>query len=314
MSSLPLVIVLGATGRTGKVIIDALLESGNFRVGAITRTVSVSRPEVEALRVKGVEIRAADISSDGVETLKETLSGAEVLISAVSGVVISDQKSIIAAAKEAGVKRVIPCDFGTPGSRGVRELHDSKLDIREYIQKLGIGYTFIDVGWWMQLTIVGTDTHPSFVGPRSHEIYGAGDKKLLLTDLNHIGRFVAKIVIDKRALNQYVIVWEDEKTFLEAKEISERVSGEGETLKAKRSYISRDEVIQRGEIGRANEKPNDEASYYPRIISEYIISLHFLGENSLENAKALGALDAKELYPDVATNSFEEYASKFYSS
>lgn len=43
-----------------------------------------------------------------------------------------------------------------------------------------------------------------------------------------------------------------------------------------------------------------------------MISIHFLGENSLANAKKLGALDAKELYPDIVQTSFKEYVKAFY--
>lgn len=40
--------------------------------------------------------------------------------------------------------------------------------------------------------------------------------------------------------------------------------------------------------------------------------MHILGENSLENAKALGALDARELYPDIVPVKFVDFAKKFY--
>lgn len=79
---------------------------------------------MSALQAKGVEIRAADIVSDSTEQLVEVLSGADVVISAVTSELIPQQKSLFAAAKMAGVKRVVPCDFGTPGVRGVRELTD----------------------------------------------------------------------------------------------------------------------------------------------------------------------------------------------
>ena len=58
-------------------------------------------------------------------TAKYTRLLVDILISAVYALLINDQKGIIRAAKELGtVKRVIPCDFGTPGARGVRDLHD----------------------------------------------------------------------------------------------------------------------------------------------------------------------------------------------
>ena len=42
-------------------------------------------------------------------------------------------------------------------------------------------------------------------------------------------------------------------------------------------------------------------------------SMHFLKENTLENAKRLGYLDARELYPDIPAQSLEEFAQEFYS-
>ena len=47
--------------------------------------------------------------------------------------------------------------------------------------------------------------------------------------------------------------------------------------------------------------------------NELQISMFVLQENTLENAKKLGYLDARELYPDVAPLSLEEYAKQFYA-
>ena len=47
--------------------------------------------------------------------------------------------------------------------------------------------------------------------------------------------------------------------------------------------------------------------------TEYLYSMHILGENTLENAKRLGYLDAKELYPDIPTTTLEECAKAFYA-
>ena len=46
--------------------------------------------------------------------------------------------------------------------------------------------------------------------------------------------------------------------------------------------------------------------------SEYMISIHFLGENSLKNAKALEALDAHALYPDIQPTRFEDFVKEYY--
>ena len=78
---------------------------------------------IETYRKSGVEIRIGDLK-DSVEKLTEALAGVDVFISAVVAWLIEDQKVAIRAAKAAGVKRFIPCDFATPGERGIRELHD----------------------------------------------------------------------------------------------------------------------------------------------------------------------------------------------
>ncbi|KAI0918061.1 hypothetical protein AcW1_007035 [Taiwanofungus camphoratus] len=313
MSAKPVVLVVGATGTTGGSIIKALLKSDNLKAAAITRPASLSKPAVTELRSKGVEIREADVQSDSLEKLKEALSGVDVLISAVNAEIILSQKTLLAAAKKAGVKRVVPCDFGTPGARGVRDLHDMKLEIRDFIKDLGLGYTFIDVGWWMQLCLPSSSTVRSYMGPLSHEFYGAGDKKMLATNADHIGDYVAKIVVDDRTLNQYVIIWEDEVTLAEAWEIAQKVSGEGDAMKAKTVHVSREELVQRA----ATAKAECQRSYTPQIhaawaLSQYQISMQFLGENSLENAKALGALDVRELYPELVPMSLEEFARQYY--
>lgn len=45
----------------------------------------------------------------------------------------------------------------------------------------------------------------------------------------------------------------------------------------------------------------------------YSQSMLALEENTLENAKKLGYLDARELYPDIPPYSLAEFAREFYS-
>ena len=59
--------------------------------------------------------------------------------------------------------------------------------------------------------------------------------------------------------------------------------------------------------------PNDFAAVMKFVVAQYMKSMHFLEENSLENAKRLGYIDARELYPDIPVQSLEEYAKEFYS-
>ena len=47
--------------------------------------------------------------------------------------------------------------------------------------------------------------------------------------------------------------------------------------------------------------------------NEYQVSMLVLEENTLENAKRLGYLDVRELYPEIAPLSLEEFAKQFYA-
>ena len=71
------------------------------------------------------------------------------------------------------------------------------------------------------------------------QLVGTGDERVLVTDRERIGVYVARIVADPRTLNQAVIVWEDEVSQNDAHAIGERLSGEGDRLKAQRIYVSR---------------------------------------------------------------------------
>ncbi|RPD58064.1 NAD(P)-binding protein [Lentinus tigrinus ALCF2SS1-7] len=312
----PLVLVLGATGTTGGSIIKGLLASGNFRIAALIRPASASKAATEKLRSAGIDIRLGDVE-DSVEKHKETLAGVDILISAVIATVIAQQKNIILAAQQAGVKRVIPCDFGTPGARGVRELHDQKLAIREFIKQHGIPHTFIDVGWWMQiyLPIPLRSTAPPEFKSMTHRIVGSGDTPILLTNNNHIGTFVARIIADPRTLDHEVIIWEDQASQLDAQEIGARLSGEGQKLKELYVNITAKEVLQAAAAAkeRVTRDPSDWTGHVMQSWNEYLYSMHILHENTLENAKRLGYLDARELYPDIATTTLEECAKEFYA-
>lgn len=74
-------------------------------------------------RASGVEIRIGDIT-DSAAQLKDVLTGVSIVVSAVVAWALEGQKELFRVAKEVGVQRVVPCDFGTPGKRGVRALHD----------------------------------------------------------------------------------------------------------------------------------------------------------------------------------------------
>lgn len=74
-------------------------------------------------------------------------------------------------------------------------------------------------------------------------------------------------------------------------------------------------VHKRGAVAKAayNTAPAEEA-YIDKAWAEYVHSIYICGDNTLENAKAKGALDARELYPDFKPETLGQYMKQFYTS
>ncbi|EJD05566.1 NAD-binding protein [Fomitiporia mediterranea MF3/22] len=302
------VLLIGATGQTGASVLDGLLESGNFTVVAGVRPPSASKPEVQALKARGIEVRILDIVNWTVEQLVEPLKGINIVISTIYVADIQHQKRLADACKKIGVKRLVPNDWATPCVRGLRGLHDEKLAVHDYIKEIRIGYTFIDVGWWMEGILPYEAEHPKVPGLSEflRTFFGEGNVKCAITDRRDIGKFVARILADERTLNHYVFCWTQQATQSEAFALAERVSGR----KVDRINVSAEQLAQRLE---------NASGHIERIILGYADSVWIRGDNTIENAKKEeygGALDARELYPDLGKElrSLESWAREIYSS
>jgi len=306
MSKLQTVFIVGATGKTGSSIVDGLLEDSSFHVVAAIRPTSASNPGVNALKDRGVEIRIVDLESASVELLEGHLQGVDTVISAVDGSHTS-QNPLIKASKEAGVKRFIPCDWATACVPGVRDNFDAKTAYHDQIKELGLAYTFIDVGGWYQsiLPIINPakELYPGTI-ELSKTIFGTGNVKTALTDLRDVGKFVARIISDDRTLNKYVFCWAEQYTQKEIIALAERIVG--------RPIPTKDMSAETVLSVIDNYAPGS----MERIYFQLFNSLFVREDNTVENAKKEeygGALDARELYPDLKPRSLEAFADEFYS-
>ena len=113
------------------------------------------------------------------------------------------------------------------------------MGIRVLIKELGVPHTFVDIGWWMQfyLPIPLSSKAPQVVKEMSWKIYQDGNARNLVTSNENIGKYVARIIADPRTLNQAVIVWEDEVSLEQAHALGEKLSGDGDALKAMRIVV-----------------------------------------------------------------------------
>lgn len=98
------VAITGAAGDLGSVVFDKLVGSGKFDVRVLRRFGSKSTfPE-------GTDV--VDVDFDSLDSLKSALVGQDAVVSTVGYAGIQSQLTLIDAAAAAGVKRIIPSDFG----------------------------------------------------------------------------------------------------------------------------------------------------------------------------------------------------------
>jgi uncharacterized protein YbjT (DUF2867 family) len=301
------VLLVGAAGETGRCILDGLLEYGQDDVIALVRPASLEKASVQKLKQRGVEVRVGDIG-DPIDTLVKTLGDIDTLISILPPGGQLAQVALADAAKKAGVKRYIPCGFITvapPG--GVMTLRDDKEVVYQHIRRIGLGYTFVDCGYWYQISF------PKLPSGRLDDkillpitsIYGTGEVKNGITDERDIGRYVARIIHDERTLNKYVFFFGAVVSQHETIELLEELSGE----KIERKYVSAEEL--ESQIAESKKtiaaNPDDRWATIGLYGGEYNYSKFIRGDNTPEYAKYLGYLDASELYPDFKPIGWREF-------
>ncbi|KAH7020889.1 uncharacterized protein B0I36DRAFT_393121 [Microdochium trichocladiopsis] len=331
------VAILGATGKTGQAIVDGLLESTTtkFELTALTRPSSVDKPETQALKARGVKIVPVDLTPSASlsarhnkastepahvdRELVKILTGIDVVISATFFLNLAEQIPLIDAAKVAGVGRFVPCNFQTVAPRGVMALADAKYEVLDHIQRIRQPYTIIEVGWWYQIAL------PRLPSGRfdnnKHIVYTAAELVVAdagegeggkassssnylpsaLTDLRDVGRFVARIVADgERTLNKCVFAYGEVLTHKQLWDTVERLSGE---------KLERNEVTPQMLEERIAQVPADQQGKVglPLAVHEYQRSWGVRGDNTPENARFLGFLTTRELYPDFQVTTHEEF-------
>ncbi|KAJ6452390.1 hypothetical protein C8R47DRAFT_1258128 [Mycena vitilis] len=244
-------------------------------------------PRVKKLEELGVKTRVLDIDGP-VEELPAgcRLTGVEVLISAIDAMGQLAQLRLVTAAKEAGVKRFVPCAFTTVApAGGVMRLRDEKELVYQEIRKhfKFLPYTIIDVGYWHQISFPtvpsGRLDYASLM--KKVEIHAGGTAPTMLTDLRDIGPFG------------------------EIFELVEQLTGE--TIA--RKYVSADDIV--AAKGKATEalkaNPTDHMARMMSFSADYEYSTYVRGDNTPNYGAYMGYLDARKLYPDFNPTTFKEF-------
>ena len=145
-------LVTGASGQLGRLVLDTLLASGKIAPASIVATTrDVSR--LADYAAKGVTVRAADF--DDAASLDAAFAGAsKVLIISTDvlnkpGKRLAQHNAAVAAAQKAGAKHILYTSMPQPDDSLVTFAPDH-LGTEEAIKATGIPYTILRDGWYAE--------------------------------------------------------------------------------------------------------------------------------------------------------------------
>lgn len=145
----PSILIAGASGRLGQLVLQQLAGTPGFRLIAASRT-----PEKLAqLANKQIEVRAADFNDPS--TLPAALAGVDrlLLISTndlFSGKRVEQHRNAIDAAVQAGVKHIVYTSMPDPKGSVTIPFAKDHVATEAALKQSGLGYTILRVAWYAE--------------------------------------------------------------------------------------------------------------------------------------------------------------------
>ena len=189
MSSIKTVAVAGAAGALGSVVVKELIRSG-FSVTALTRSDSNTFPP---------EVEVQKVDYNDLDELTKALKGQDAVVSTITTAGIESQKNLVDAVVAAGVKRIIPSEYGCDLSNAkARQLpvYGHKVQIEEAVEQktknTDSTYTFVFnnafLDWGIDMGFLID------VKNKKAEVYNGGDEPFTATPIPMVAKAVAAIL------------------------------------------------------------------------------------------------------------------------
>ncbi|OCK84007.1 NAD(P)-binding protein [Lepidopterella palustris CBS 459.81] len=196
------VILVGASGNLGPHILSALLAS-SFTVTLLTRPTSTfpHPPSIPVLRASYKDLAA----------LKTAFTGQDAVVCALGFEGYKDQLLMINAAKEAGVKRFVPSEFGDvprgkwEAGNEWEELLKVKREVMEYLiektrqkegEEEGMTWSAVACGIFFDWSLTTFPTLGFDLKKRTATLYDTGHTPISGTTIAAIGTSVAHILLN----------------------------------------------------------------------------------------------------------------------
>lgn len=218
-------VVTGATGRQGSAVVRHLVGNG-AQVRALTRSPHSDR--ASRLAALGAELVVGDMGKP--DSLKNLFNGAAGVYSVQNPYTssfaeeVQQGRNVADAAKAAGVAHFVQASAGIGKKTGIPSW-DSKLQIQEYIESIGLPLTVLRPMAFMEL-ITDKAFYPAastfYVMPR---LMGP-DKKVLWLAADDLGAIAARVFADPdKYIGQDLKLTADLQTIHEVKDIYHEVLG-----------------------------------------------------------------------------------------
>ncbi|WP_446742620.1 SDR family oxidoreductase [Silvibacterium acidisoli] len=170
-----MIVVTGATGLLGRLVVENLLRKGSKEIVAAVRT-----PEkAKDLAGRGVEVRKADYNDPA--SLKSAFAGASKLLlisSSELGDRVAQHKAVIDAAKAAGVRFVAYTSI-LHADTSPLDLAKEHLATEEYLRASGLAFSMLRNGWYYEnqtAAIAPSLEHGVFIGASGEGRFAAATR------------------------------------------------------------------------------------------------------------------------------------------
>jgi len=281
------VALIGANGTLGPVVLSALLSAPSLTVTVLTRSSSSSTypPPIRTVLVP---------DSLSVPDLTTALRGQDALVITIIGTLVEEQIKLVDAAYAAGIKRVIPADFGSCDSADEYTLNllpvmAGKARVRAHLEHLAqengsvLSWTSIITGHFFDHGL--EDRLLLFDLPqRKVRLLDGGEKRWSASTLERVGETVVRVLeMEEETRNKILYVQSFCVSQNEVLGVLEKVMGEKWSVE----HVNAGELIERNREGVVKGD-------WDSVIE--VVSVHGLVASNWEDKKgfANGLLGLKE--------------------
>ncbi|KAF6835654.1 oxidoreductase [Colletotrichum plurivorum] len=192
--------IVGASGSVGGLTLNALLEKGIHTITAVTRT------ESSATFPEGVIVKKGSYEDEAF--LVDAFKGQDVVVLALGFTsYATGQDALIRAAGKAGVKWILPTEFGSDSAPTkifeTSPILQGKVRVRKLVEEVGASWIAIVNNPWFDWSM-GQGFWGIDIKNRTAKLYDGGNTKFITTNLPTTGKGTAGVLsLPDAELDQY---------------------------------------------------------------------------------------------------------------